>query len=146
MPSYTEEDIKNAIQAVLDGDSVRKAAAAYKIPESTLHHRLRRTKKISSAETSERRLSEDQEFNLTNWIIARAALGFPPTHQQLEDFTTSIVALGGDERPLGKHWVEGFLQRNPEVITDEGRVLDSKRINGAATEIAKGVSDLLAHL
>ena len=40
MPEYTEADISSAINAVLNGVSLRKAACDYGIPRQTLSNRI----------------------------------------------------------------------------------------------------------
>lgn len=41
MPSYTEEDVSNALNALVNGEYklIRKAAIAFQIPSSTLYDR-----------------------------------------------------------------------------------------------------------
>ncbi|KAK6815478.1 hypothetical protein RU639_008682 [Aspergillus parasiticus] len=95
MPSYTENDLQNAINDVHNGAS----------------------------HGGQQRLSAIQE-----------ALGLPPTHQQLREFATRILAAQGDTQPLGKRWINSFLRRNPEIGTVRGKGIDSARLNGATTE------------
>ncbi|UKZ52733.1 hypothetical protein TrVGV298_006518 [Trichoderma virens] len=49
------------------------------------------------------------------WILSSDALGFAPSYQEVRDFAAKVAKLGGDDQPLGKRWLEGFLRRNPEV-------------------------------
>jgi len=46
MPSYTEEDVTNALNALVNGEfkSLRRAALVFQIPESTLRKRARKQK------------------------------------------------------------------------------------------------------
>ena len=46
MPSYTEEDVTNALNALVNGEyqSIRKAVLVFQIPYSTLQSRLRKRK------------------------------------------------------------------------------------------------------
>lgn len=144
MPSYTEEDLQNAIQDVLSGISIRKAASGRGVPRQTISDRLsgRTTRKESHED--QQRLSKEQETSLRKWILIQQELGVPPTHSQLRDFATRILRNAGDTQPLGKHWVEGFLSRNREVKTVKGKRINTVRFNGASTEIVKEFFRLLA--
>lgn len=46
MPSYTKEDVSNALNALVNGEIklIRKAGIIYQIPESTLRRRLEKLK------------------------------------------------------------------------------------------------------
>jgi hypothetical protein len=46
MPSYTEEDITNALNALVNGEykSIRKAAIAFQIPFTTLQNQQKKSK------------------------------------------------------------------------------------------------------
>jgi len=46
MPSYTEEDVTNALNALVNDEykSLRRAALVFQIPESTLRKRARKQK------------------------------------------------------------------------------------------------------
>jgi 4-hydroxybenzoate polyprenyltransferase len=138
MPKYSEESIRSAINDVENGISQRKAAQRWKIPRTTLQERLNgRTTRKESHEFCQR-LSEQQESHLAQWILAQANLGFAPTHKQVKEFATTIIRSGGDDQPLGKRWMEGFIRRNPEVRTVRGKSIDSCRLNRATTKIIKG--------
>ncbi|KAK1963871.1 hypothetical protein LY78DRAFT_659941 [Colletotrichum sublineola] len=39
-----------------------------------------------------------------------------------------VLKAGGDLRPLGRKWMEGFLRRNPALQTLKARKISSKRI------------------
>jgi len=46
MPSYTEEDVTNALNALVNGEykSIRRAALVFQIPYPTLRYRLQKPK------------------------------------------------------------------------------------------------------
>lgn len=131
MVDYAEEDLERAIESAQNALSIRKAAIIWNVPFETLRRRLHGAESRKKAQESLQRLSKDQEGHLCNWIITQAALGLPPSHSQLREFASRIIAQGGDNQPLGKHWIEGFLLRNPEISLSKGKRIDSERINGA---------------
>ena len=68
MPSYTENALAGAIDAVSNGVSVRRAARDWAIPEATLRHRRAGRKPRIDAHTFEQKLSLVQETRLADWI------------------------------------------------------------------------------
>ncbi|OAQ58123.1 transposase [Pochonia chlamydosporia 170] len=138
MPSYTENDLQNAISAVTGGQSVRKAAQLWGIPRATLHDRIQGAQTRLDAYERYQRLSRKDEESLVQWVLKQASLNVPISHQQLRSFVIHILAQGGDHKPLGKNWMKGFLQRHPEISTRKGKRMDSCRINGASADTIKG--------
>jgi hypothetical protein len=134
MSNFTEKDIENAIKEVGNGISRRAVAARYGIPESTLRRRLTGTQSRQKSHEWRQKLSVTQEASLRDWIIVQDDLGFPPSHAQVIDFAGRIAKRNGYTEPIGTHWIEAFLRRNPEVKTIKGQKLDSERFNGATTE------------
>ncbi|EGY22617.1 uncharacterized protein VDAG_04055 [Verticillium dahliae VdLs.17] len=112
MKRYTEEDVSNALQAIIDGCSTRKASRDWNIPATTLRGRLKGATTIREAKAPYQRLSQAQEQHLARWIIEQGALGFAPSHSQVLDFARRILLAQGDDIPLGRHWIEGFKQRS----------------------------------
>jgi hypothetical protein len=139
----SESAINSAIADIESGISLRKAAQRWGIPRSTLHRRVHGAVTRNEANKHNQRLSKQQESSLVQWIISQGDLGFAPTHQQVREFAARIVKAGGDDQPLGKAWMEGFLRRNPEVRTLRGKPIDSCRLNGATTKIIKEFFALL---
>ncbi|KAM4065785.1 DDE superfamily endonuclease [Hirsutella rhossiliensis] len=80
---------------------------------------------------------QTHEKQLTEWILIQDALGLPPTHSQIRQFAQRMLAVKGDHTPLGKHWMQAFLRRNPAVRTQKCHHRDSARVNGASTEVIR---------
>jgi hypothetical protein len=77
MPSYTEEDVTNALNALVNGEykSIRQAALVFQIPESTLQYRLQKPKSRKESHVSQQTLTPIEESTLENWIYCAAKLG-----------------------------------------------------------------------
>ena len=45
-----------------------------------------------------------------------------------------VVQSQGDFKLLGRHWLEGFMKRHPELKTKRGTRIEYKRIDGASSE------------
>jgi len=68
----------------------------------------------------------------------------PLTHAQIKDFAQRLLVLKGDNKPLGKRWMQAFLRRNPSLRTKRARSIDSQRVNGATTSVIKPWFQLLS--
>lgn len=121
MPESTEKSIASALEAIQNGLSQRKAAKRWGIPRSTLQKRLNGSQSRSDANEYLQRLSRQQESRLAEWVLVQSKLGLPLTRQQIQEFASRIVKEGGNDQPLGKRWIDGFLRRNPEIKTARGR-------------------------
>jgi len=137
MNQYTPYDLAQAMEAVANGQSLRKAALQWGIPRATLQGRICGSESHQQAAANQQRLSPVQEHHLTSWILTQESLGLPPTHAQIKEFTQRILALKGDHKPLGKHWMQAFLKRNPAIRTKKHTTIDSQCVNGATTEVIK---------
>ncbi len=135
MPSYTENALAAAINAVNIGTPFRRAAYDYGIPEATLRHRRTGRQSKIDIYTSEQKLSPIQENRLAEWIRIQDALGLGPTYAQIHIFVSRILLAGGSTAGIGKHWLKRFLQYNPSVKTLQTRRIDIAHINRATTEV-----------
>src|SRR5262249_6655763 len=117
MPKYSESQLQFAIDEAITTGNVKSSAAKWDIPRSTLQGRLSGAESRSEAQAYNQRLSPVQEKHLADWALTQRALGLPPTHEQLKEFAERIVRNNGDDRPIGKHWIEGFLRRNSSLKT-----------------------------
>lgn len=122
MPTYSENDLQEALREVHKGTSQRSASKRWRVPRTTLQDRLRGGSSHAKAHEPRQRFSRRQEKLLSHWIFYHAALGVPPTYQQFEEFANKVLIVHGDEQPLGKHWVQGFVRRNREVTVVKGKI------------------------
>jgi 4-hydroxybenzoate polyprenyltransferase len=137
MSQYDEASLQAALKEVEAGVSQRKAAARWGVPRATIYNRINgRTTRTAIAEARQR-LSKQQERHLAGWILTQDSLGLPPSHSQIQELAARILIESGDLEPIGKHWIEGFIRRNPEVKTLRGKRIDFLRINGATTDRVK---------
>jgi len=81
MPSYTEEDITNALNALVNDEfkSLRRAALVFQIPKTTLRKRAQKRKSRIESHVSQQILTPIEESTLENWIYRAAKLGAPIT-------------------------------------------------------------------
>ncbi|OAA62879.1 transposase [Niveomyces insectorum RCEF 264] len=129
MHDYTEDDVKRALGALANGASIRKASREFGIPPATLFNRKSGTVPHRQASKGQQRLTPAQEEQLCGWIYVQDALGLRPTAPQVKVIATTLLRASGDDRPLGKHWLDGFLRRNPSVKLHKVRGPDSKSLD-----------------
>jgi hypothetical protein len=92
MPSYTEEDVTNALNALVNCEikSLRRAALVFQIPYSTLQSRLRKRKSRIEGHISQQLLTPVEETTLESWIFRAAKLGAPITLQLVKILASEI--------------------------------------------------------
>ena len=91
MKQYSEEELQQALQAILSGQTIKRAAIEHGIPRSTLQNRIKGQQPRSEAFSDFQRLRPVQEELLTTWILTQAALGLPPSHAQVKEFAERIL-------------------------------------------------------
>ncbi|KAK0367669.1 transposase [Colletotrichum limetticola] len=143
MVSYTENEVVRALEAIGNGLSVNRASIVFGVPRSTLRNRRRghQTRAIAFADLQ--RLPPWQEDQLAQWVRIQHNLGVAPTHEQLREFAERVLRSQGDTNPLGKRWIDAFLRRNPSIKVQRSRTIDSRRLNGATTDVIKSWFRLL---
>lgn len=146
MARYTERDLQQAVREVQQGTSQRSAAKRWHIPRATLQDRLNGGISHAEAHECRQRFSRQQERLLSHWISHLVALGVPPTQGHFEEFASHILVAHGDQQPLGKHWVQGFLRRNTEVKLVKGKTFTLRYSSfRKAHELVRGVSNTMPH-
>lgn len=129
MPSYDEEDMADAIKDVKEGLSLRQASAKWGIPHTSIKYRKDGRLPVGGVQPAQR-LTPAQEKRVCEWILAQESLGFAPRASTVRLVVTGMLKEGGDSKPLGRKWMEGFKKRNPEVHTKIGRAQESSRFDG----------------
>ncbi|CAI6331800.1 unnamed protein product [Periconia digitata] len=98
--------------------SVRKLAAAYNVPESTLRTRLRGIQPKHATRSPNQKLSPTEEQALVDWILELDRRGFPPQIIDVRRMGDNLLAARGQQPPplpLGKLWASRFIQSQPEL-------------------------------
>ena len=119
-----EAKIQEAIQAyqLKKFKSIRAAAAAFSVPESTVRGRLAGLKPHKTAHEQTQILSVAEERILVRWITRLTKTGFPASPALLigmaKEIRRSRFQLSASPpslRRIGDHWVERFRTRHPEI-------------------------------
>lgn len=130
MRTYSEDDIKEAIEEVNNGSTIAQVAMAFGIPRSTLAGRIQGGRRSrSEAFESLQLLPKDVESDLSGWIFTEFRIGNNPTRAQIRKIGEH---LAGQDRSIGVHWLDNFFQRNPEVKELLNKKADERRKNRRA--------------
>ena len=145
MPQYTEDNILRAIEDVVNHKHIQQAAREQGVPYYTLRNRTKGSENHSIAVEGQQRLLRVQEEHLNQQVLTQEALGLPPTHTQIREFAQRVLAIKGDNQPLGKRWIQAFLKRNLILRTKRAKRIDSQRVNSATVPIIKSWFQLLSN-
>lgn len=131
-----ETAIELAIQALDTKEIATVAAAAreYGIPRTTLASRLQGHQTQQTSHQHQQRLTPAQEEFLADWILEEDAHGAPPSHTRAREMAIQVLRMNGDTAPLGKAWIQHFIQRNPHISLIVGRKIKASRAEAASPE------------
>ena len=111
---WTEEAMDNATKDVMEGTlSVRRAAAQYDIPPSTLHDRISGKVSAGAVSGAPRYLDEDEKKELVEFLLGCAEVDYPKTVKEVRVIVGKIVAKKqsqgvGTAAPVSHGWWENF--------------------------------------
>lgn len=134
--AYCEEDLQLALQALEAGGSLRRVAAEYGIPHTTLQDW--RKGKYSHLPHPNRALMPNEEEALLGYIFWMAAHAFPITRSVAMLLAFQICKASGRMNPflnmekgLSKMWWSRFRARHPTVASRRANFLEQERAHGA---------------
>lgn len=147
---YSLEDLKNAIQAVKEGQSTAGAARAFKIPRKTLVDHVSGRSSVDKRPGRARSIPHHIEDSICDKVVSAANTGFPVTKQQFlnkigtvaENLNLKTQFKNG--RP-GKDYWYGLKSRRPDLTIRTPENCASNRMNMMTREVVgKYFADLEA--
>lgn len=124
-----ESDIISALRA-LERDpklSGQQAARIYNVSEATLRRRRNKTPCRADTIPKSRKLTDDDEKDLVQYILNLASRSQPPRLRDVEDMANRLLELRHDI-PVGRNWVASFIKRHPKLATRLSRQIDYQRV------------------
>ena len=123
-----ESDIQLAIQALKQDANltVPRAAALYRVSESTLRRRRAGTLSRRDCKSNSMRLEATEEQVIVQHILKLDERGYPLWLTDVEDMANSLLAER-HQLPVGKNWASTFVKRRPELTVKFNRKYDYKR-------------------
>ena len=86
---WNDESMNNAMYACEKGESVRRAAAMYGVPKSTLHDHVSGKVLVGAKSGHDPYLTVEEEEELASFLVQTARIGYPHTRKQLSVFIGS---------------------------------------------------------
>src|ERR1700722_176770 len=90
--------------------SMRSAARTYGVGYSTLRDHINGAIPKVLAIQARQRLLVGEEECLRDWILQLASWGWPPRIEQLRGMAIELLKAKGDNKELGIHWTDAFLE------------------------------------
>ncbi|KAG8349172.1 hypothetical protein FVEN_g12601 [Fusarium venenatum] len=126
--STIEAHIILALQAY-QGDpklSLRRAAFLYNVPFQTLHYRSQGRQARVDCIPNGRKLSDQEEQIIVEYILNLDSRGFPSRHRDVEEMANRLLTER-DASPVGKRWAINFIKRQPQLKTRSFRKYNYRR-------------------
>ncbi|SCO92448.1 related to transposase [Fusarium oxysporum] len=106
--------------------SLRRAAKIYDVHFQTLHYRSQGRQARDDYIPSSRKLSNQEEQVIVEYILNLDSRGFPSRHCDIEEMANRLLA-DRDASPVGKRWAINFIRRQPELKIRSFRKYDYQR-------------------
>ncbi|RKK76014.1 hypothetical protein BFJ69_g7344 [Fusarium oxysporum] len=106
--------------------SLRRAAFLYDVHFQTLHFRSQGRQARADCVPNGRKLSDQEEQLIVEYILNLDSRGFPSRHRDIEEIANRLLA-DRDTSPVGKRWAINFIKRQPELKTRSFRKYDYQR-------------------
>jgi hypothetical protein len=130
-----------AIEAIQKQEfsSIRRAAAVFDVPRSTLSARLNGITYRAETRANSHKLTVLEEESLYNWILSLDDRGAAPRPRTVREAADLLLKARGSTPPItvGEKWVENFVKRHPDLSTRFSRSYDYRR---AQCEDEKAIS------
>ena len=112
--------------------SIRGAADAYDLPESTLQTRLKGTRPRSEIRSTNLKLTDTEELTLVNWILSMDERGLPTRTDSIREIANILLQKrtgldANSTRSIGKQWAYNFVRRHDSLRARYNRKYDYKR-------------------
>lgn len=145
---YDSRKISVAVDAVVKGMSIRRAAEEYSLPKSTLHDYTSGRTEMGSTSGPPRYLSETEEEELVCFVLGCASVGYARSKSQIISMVQDVmqVKLGDQARGSVKvtsGWFASFCKRHPQLTVRCTEKLPHYRFAATSTAVLDTYFDLL---
>ncbi|KAI4460648.1 tc5 transposase dna-binding domain [Holotrichia oblita] len=117
---YKEEDVIQALKAIENGISQRRASQIFKVPRQTLQFRKSEKFQNNISLGPNTILTSEEEATLEEWILTSYRKGFPLRKLDIQMSVKDFLDLKPRENPFqdnlpGEGWYRAFLKRHPAL-------------------------------
>ncbi len=103
------------MEAVVNGASVREAAARFGVPKSTLGDRISGRVQHGDVSGPLKYLSTEEENDLAKFLIKCAGIGYPKTRLEVISLVQAIIDYKGIHSTVTAGWWQRFIKRNANI-------------------------------
>lgn len=132
--SWTSENLSNAIEAIRNGLSIRKASIEHGVPRKTLERRFKSGNITKGTMGKQCILGNENETKLAQHIKKCQKHGFPMTRDDLRTVAYKFAnqlgikhSFNDDEQKAGYDWLQLFLSRHPDLSIRKAEGLSMAR-------------------
>lgn len=136
--SDREQSIRLALESISAGRyrSIRQAALAYGLPQSTLSARYHGRAPRARTNVRNARLTRDEEDTLAQWFRDNQSNWNPLGHAEIRQLAQAMCAAKGDTRQLGNNWFPRFKNRFPGLKFGRQSTIDRDRLTALDADTA----------
>ena len=140
---YEENRMQRALNAVQDGQSIRRAALEYGVPKSTLGDRVSGRVTHGTLSGPSRYLSSEEEDELVRFLLGCASVGYAKSRKEVLALVQSLVANRGITKLVTSGWWESFCRRNPNLTIRTPAPLSQARVAASDSDVISRYFDIL---
>ena len=140
---WDDINMENAVKAVEQCESIRRAAEIFSIPKSTLHDRLTGKVLFGARSGPDPYLTCEEEEELASFLIRAAKIGYPHTKKQVLALVQQMVATKGIDTTITNGWWERFRQRHPKLTLKAAVPLSYARAMATDQDVLSRYFDML---
>lgn len=141
---WSEQDLKEALQQVSEGKSVKSVALHFNIPRSTLRDRIKNNSTSNPSMGRNPVFNKEQEEILKKRVLTMANLFYGINITELRRMAFDVAEdlkikhnFNEATRMAGEDWVAGFRKRNPEISLRKPSATSINRVIGFSKEEVK---------
>ncbi|KAF6212246.1 hypothetical protein GE061_012767 [Apolygus lucorum] len=150
-PPYTKEQMRAAVQRVLEGKPMAAAARDNCVPRTSLLYKAKGLRPLEKKMGPKTILTSHEEKFIGNSVLSISKAGFPTTRVELLDSVQRLLGEIQRENPFtqnrpGKKWLECFLKRHPSVTLRTPQNLTNSRASIKQHQILEWSSVVYSYL
>ena len=104
--------MSKAVEAVLSGKSIRRAALDFNVPKSTLSDRISGRVQEGVMSGPHKYLSDEEELELEKFLILCGSMGYPKTRYEVLSLVQRKLDLLPLNRTVTHGWWESYVKRH----------------------------------
>ena len=143
---YEQSRMLRALNAVREGQSIRRAALEYGLPKSTLGDRMSGRVTHGTLSGPPRYLSSDEEEELVRFLLGCSSMGYAKSRKEVFALVQGlVVAKRGLTKAITSGWWESFCRRHPNLTLRAPAPLSQARVYASDRDVIARYFDLLEH-